>query len=63
VCEGHDHTRAYQDGRGLILRIADTGRKSWVFRYSFHGDRTTSLWVPTLPFRCETPGSQPMLSG
>lgn len=30
---------AYQDGRGLILRIADTGRKSWVFRYSFHGDR------------------------
>ncbi len=30
---------AYQDGRGLILRIAETGRKSWVFRYSFHGDR------------------------
>lgn len=30
---------AYQDGRGLILRVADSGRKSWVFRYSFHGER------------------------
>lgn len=30
---------AYQDGRGLILRIAESGRKSWVFRYSFHGER------------------------
>ncbi|UXH55906.1 integrase arm-type DNA-binding domain-containing protein (plasmid) [Pseudomonas aeruginosa] len=29
----------YQDGRGLILRIADTGRKSWIFRYSFQGSR------------------------
>lgn len=30
---------AYQDGRGLILRVASTGRKSWVFRFSFHGAR------------------------
>ncbi len=30
---------SYQDGRGLILRIAGTGRKTWVFRFSFHGAR------------------------
>lgn len=30
---------SYQDGRGLILRVTPTGRKSWVFRYSFHAKR------------------------
>ena len=38
----------YQDGRGLILRIADTGRKSWVFRYSFQGSRH-DLAIGTYP--------------
>jgi len=30
---------SYQDGRGLILRVAATGRKNWIFRYSFQGNR------------------------
>lgn len=30
---------SYQDGRGVILRVAATGRKNWVFRYSFQGLR------------------------
>lgn len=30
---------SYQDGRGLILRVSKMGRKSWVFRYSFQGNR------------------------
>ncbi|SEJ64055.1 protein of unknown function, partial [Azotobacter beijerinckii] len=29
----------YQDGRGLFLKISASGTKSWVFRYSFQGDR------------------------
>lgn len=30
---------SYQDGRGLILRVTTTGRKAWIFRYSFAGVR------------------------
>jgi len=30
---------SYQDGRGLTLRVSASGRKSWVFRYSFNGVR------------------------
>lgn len=29
----------YQDGRGLILRVAKTGAKRWIFRFSFQGQR------------------------
>ncbi|MFD1690628.1 Arm DNA-binding domain-containing protein [Azotobacter chroococcum] len=29
----------YQDGRGLFLKVTAGGTKSWVFRYSFQGDR------------------------
>lgn len=28
-----DQPGSYQDGRGLILRVSATQRKSWVFRY------------------------------
>ncbi|MCP8473797.1 tyrosine-type recombinase/integrase [Pseudomonas triclosanedens] len=30
---------SYQDGRGLILRVTSSGRKAWIFRYSFAGVR------------------------
>ncbi|QIE91186.1 MULTISPECIES: tyrosine-type recombinase/integrase [Pseudomonas] len=30
---------SYGDGRGLILKIRQNGTKTWIFRYSFGGDR------------------------
>ena len=34
-----DKPGSYQDGRGLILKVSPTGKKSWVFRYQFEGSR------------------------
>lgn len=34
-----DKAGSYQDGRGLILKVSPTGKKSWVFRYQFEGSR------------------------
>lgn len=34
-----DQPGSYQDGRGLILRVAETQRKSWVFRYMLSKQR------------------------
>lgn len=34
-----DKAGSYQDGRGLILKVTVTGKKSWIYRYQFEGSR------------------------
>jgi integrase len=34
-----DKLGSYQDGRGLILKVTKTGKKSWIYRYQYEGRR------------------------